>query len=114
MSLIERRGKIRVGFHTQIMLEAGGEKIRAEGSSRDLSLSGIFVDTDEKISLDTPCKVAVVLPGTAEPLVLQMDGRIVRHDASGIGITFDSMDLDSYTHLKNIVRYNAANHDDIV
>lgn len=114
MPQIERRRKMRVGFHTQIMLEAGDAKIRTEGSSRDLSLRGIFINIDEKISVGTPCKVEVALSGTAEPLVLQMDGRIVRNDASGIGITFDSMDLDSYTHLKNIVRYNADNPDDVV
>jgi hypothetical protein len=113
MSQIERRRKMRVGFHTQIVLVAGGAKIRSEGRSRDLSLSGIFVNTGEKISVDTPCKVEVALSGTAEPLVLQMDGRIIRNDPSGIAITFDSMDLDSYTHLKNIVRYNADDPDDV-
>ena len=114
MSQIERRRKMRVGFHTQIMLEAGDAKIRTEGNSKDLSLSVIFVNTDEKISVDTPCKVEVALSGTVELVVLQMNGRIVRNDVSGIGITFDSMDLDSYTHLKNIVRHNADNPDDVV
>ena len=113
MPLIERRGKKRVGFRTQIILEAGDAKIQTEGHSKDLSLSGIFVNTAEKICMNTPCQVTVSLSGTAQPLVLTMDGRIVRSDASGIGITFDSMDLDSYTHLKNIVRYNVDNPDEI-
>jgi hypothetical protein len=95
------------------MLVAGDAEIRAQGSSRDLSLSGIFVYTDQKISVDTPCQVEISLSGTTDPLVLQMDGRIIRNEESGIAITFESIDLDSYTHLKNIVRYNADDPDDV-
>lgn len=114
MPQTERRGKLRVGFHTRILLEAGDREMRTEGNSRDLSVSGLYVNTDEKIAIGTPCKVKVVLSGTVEPLVLKMDGRIVRTDASGLGIAFESMDLDSYTHLKNIVRYNADTPDDAI
>ena len=84
-----------------------------EGSSRDLSLNGIFVTTDHKIPLQSPCRVKILLSGMKPPLFLEMEGRIVRSDASGMAITFESMDLDSYTHLKNIVRYNVSTPDDV-
>ena len=35
-----------------------------------------------------------------------MKGTIIRQTLDGIGIAFDSMDVDTYSHLKNIVRYN--------
>ena len=112
MAQTERRDKPRVAFDTRIILETGTTEIQTEGNSRNLSLNGIYVKSREKIEIDSPCRVKIVLSGTAEPLVLKMEGRIVRSDSSGIGIAFESMDLDSYTHLKNIVRFNAENPDE--
>ncbi len=107
MPQVERRRQHRVGFQTRITLVAGASQIQTEGHSRDLSLSGVYVNTDENLAVNTPCKINIALSGTVEPLELKMEGRVVRTDASGIGVAFESMDLDSYTHLKNIVRYNA-------
>jgi len=42
-----------------------------------------------------------------------MQGTTIRQEDNGIAVEFISMDLDSYTHLKNILRYNTANPDDI-
>lgn len=109
----ERRGKIRVDFETQIIIETGSGKYHEIGSSRDLSLSGIYVNTKEKITLDTQCKVKVVLLGTIEPVTLQMNGRVVRSESPGTAIVFDSMDIDTYTHLKNIIKYNTNRPDDV-
>jgi len=38
-------------------------------------------------------------------------GIIARQDASGLRIAFDSVDVDSFIHLKNIVMYNASDPD---
>ena len=109
----DRREQIRVHYKTKIIVEADVATIQLDGSSRDLGLGGVFVNTDKKIPLDTQCKVKVLLSGLSPPLFLEIDGRIVRADASGIAIAFESMDLDSYTHLKNIVRYNVTHPDDV-
>jgi hypothetical protein len=109
----ERREKIRVHYQTKIIVEADTATIQLDGSTRDLSLGGVFVNTDKKLALDTRCKVKVLLSGLNFPLFIEIDGRIVRTDESGIAIVFESMDLDSYTHLKNIVRYNVTHPDDV-
>ncbi len=109
----ERRQKLRVDFKTQITLRIGGSEVHVDGDSRDLSLSGIFINTDEEAQVGTKCDVEVCLTGMAKPLNLKMNGSIIRKETSGIAIAFESMDLDSYTHLKNIVRYNTSNPDDI-
>ncbi len=109
----ERRQKLRVDFKTQIVLRIGDSEVHLDGDSRDLSLSGIFINTNEDAQAGTKCDVEVRLTGMAQPLNLKMKGSIIRKETSGIAITFESMDLDSYTHLKNIVRYNASNPDDI-
>jgi hypothetical protein len=43
-----------------------------------------------------------------------MHGTVIRLEDNGIAVEFTTMDLDSYTHLKNILRYNAENPDDIL
>jgi len=105
----ERRKYSRVGYTTtiQILLEADGEEINLEASSRDLSLKGIFVTTEKKFSSGTKCEIKVCLTGTINKIELLIKGTIVRLSDTGMGIGFDSMDVDTYSHLKNIVQYNS-------
>ena len=105
----ERRQYSRVGYTTviHILLEADGERIDIEANSRDLSLKGIFVTTEKKFSSGTKCAITVYLTGTIDKIELLMKGTIVRVSDNGMGIGFDSMDVDTYSHLKNIVQYNS-------
>ena len=105
----EKRKHSRVGFSTtiRIVFEADGEKINIEGSSRDLSLKGVFISTKTKFPSGTRCSVKVCLTGGMDKIELVMKGTVVRVSDSGMGIGFDSMDVDTYSHLKNIVYYNS-------
>ncbi len=109
----ERRRKRRVEFSTNIVLKMAGNEIHVTGSSKDLSLNGVFINTQDNIPLNESCQVEIHLTGMVEPLMLQMKGTTVRKEPVGIAVLFESMDLDSYTHLKNIVRYNTADPDSI-
>ncbi|MBU1345108.1 MAG: PilZ domain-containing protein [Proteobacteria bacterium] len=104
----ERRKHSRVGFTAKIrlLLEAEGKKINLEASSKDLSLKGIFASTKEKFSIGTKCIVKVYLTGGIDKIELQMKGTVVRENDNGMGIEFDSMDVETYSHLKNIIHYN--------
>jgi len=68
----------------------------------------MFVNTSQSFSIGQRCVIEVLLTGVTEKIALEMEGRIVRNEAQGIAVTFDSMDLDSYARLKNIVRYNSS------
>ncbi len=106
----ERRKYVRVGFKTaiHIVIDANGEKIHLDGNSKDLSIRGIFVSTPKKLPAGTACKVKVYLTGGIDDIELSINATIVREAENGMGIEFDSMDVDTYTHLKNIVYYNNA------
>jgi hypothetical protein len=108
-----RRSKIRVNFQSRIVIEAVEPAIQLDGDSRNLSLKGIFVETAEDVPLRARCHVQVFLSGTVSPIALNMEGIVARKEPTGIAIAFDSMDIDSYAELKNIVRYNTENPDDI-
>lgn len=109
----ERRRDVRVDFETEVILRVGGIEVKADGSSRDLSLKGMFVKTADPLMTGTRCQVDVKLKGLGEEVALEMNGHVVRQEEGGIGILFDSVDLDSYVHLKNIVRFNAPDADKI-
>jgi hypothetical protein len=108
-----RRSKIRVNFQSRIVIEVPDLAIRLDGDSRNLSLKGIFVETVEDVPLKARCGVQVFLSGTVSPIALKMEGIVTRKEPTGIAIAFDSMDIDSYAELKNIVRYNTENPDDV-
>ncbi len=106
----EKREYSRVSFTTRIdvTMDPNGENIALSVDSRDLSLRGVFAQTERKFSAGTPCDVVIYLTGSIEGIKLQIQGKVVRQDEAGVGIIFDAMDLDTYTHLKNIVRYNTG------
>jgi multidrug efflux pump subunit AcrA (membrane-fusion protein) len=112
-NVVEKRKRSRVGFSTQIVLRIGDSEIKVDGSSKDLSLKGVFVNTGEAMDLGAACQVEVFLTGMTEAVVLRMDGRIARIEETGVAVIFDSMDVDSYTHLKNVLRYKSENPDEI-
>jgi c-di-GMP-binding flagellar brake protein YcgR len=105
----ERRKHTRVGFTTDItiLLEANGQQVKLKGSSKDLSLKGIFVKAEKWFEPQTQCVLKIYLSGGITEIELVIKSTIVRKTDVGMGIEFDSMDVDTYSHLKNIVYYNS-------
>lgn len=104
----EKRKKTRVQFKTQVSLKTENYGIVGDSDSENISMKGIFVNTEEKIPLDTLCDVEITLMGKSSRLSLAVKGVVARQGESGLGIEFKSIDIDSYFHLKNIVMYNAS------
>lgn len=102
----ERRQSLRVDFTTEIILKTPSQSYRLEGNSRDVSQKGVFIFTDEEIPVDTICEISLILSGSVPAVTLNITGKVVRKNDEGIGIEFKEMDLESYTHLKNIVKFN--------
>ncbi len=105
----DRRKHTRVGFTTDIhiLLDTDGKQINLKGNSKDLSLKGLFVNTQIKVPAQTKCFVKVYLSGGMSDIELLINATIVREKDNGMGIEFDSMDVETYSHLKNIVYYNS-------
>jgi len=103
-----RRKFDRVEFSTpiNIILDIDGKAVELSGSSKDLSMKGIYIDTARRFKPGTPCSVKIHLTGSSEKIELIMQASITRQTGEGMGICFESMDVDTYAHLKNIVKYN--------
>lgn len=109
----ERRQRLRVDFDTEVTVRTDGVATTYSGSTRDLSLRSVFINTDKILEPEISCQVEIRLTGLDNDLILFMEGHVVRTTKDGYAIFFDAVDLDSYTHLKNIVKYNAPESDSI-
>ena len=109
----EKRKNTRVSFNTHVVLKCNEVEIMAVAGSKDISMKGIFVETDRKLPVGTQCDVGILLSGTTSTLSLSMKGIIVRDTPTGMGIHFESIEVDSYYHLKNLIMYNSSNPDAI-
>ena len=77
-----------------------------QGAVENLSMTGMFLVTNEQLAEGETADVTIVLTGTHPEIAVNFNGIATRITEDGVGFTFDKMDLDSYMHLKNIIAYN--------
>ena len=77
-----------------------------QGKVVNLSMKGMFLITGERLLIGEQVEIKMVLSGTSPEFVIDLNGTVSRIMDDGIGFYFDKIDLDSYTHLKNIISYN--------
>jgi hypothetical protein len=112
----------RVDFRMSASAEVGG--LTLEGTVENLSMRGMFMATGHRPALGEGAEITIDLtrpteekPGGGggeghhsaefEP-VIQVGGKVVRITETGVAFCFDTIDSDSYVHLKNIVALNAG------
>ena len=77
-----------------------------QGAVENLSMTGMFLVTNEQLSDGETAEITIVLTGTMPEIAVNFIGVATRITEDGVGFTFEKMDLDSYMHLKNIIAYN--------
>ncbi len=109
---MEKRTNTRVLFNVNAVVKYQDKTL--EGKVNNVSLYGILLQTPEQVPVDTAVDVKVCMEGTTTNLTLNLQGHITRSDQTGTAIAFDSIDIDSFVHLKNIVAYNEGDEDKIM
>jgi hypothetical protein len=109
----ERRRRTRIVFTTEVELTAGDLTVKST-KSRDVSMTGIFIFTDQRLEPGSTCQITIRLLGASSDLRMTAEGRIARLTEDGVGVEFTSLDLDSYVHLRNLIVYNAEDPDGIL
>jgi len=112
MTQDERRKNTRVDFHT-IVDVSFADAAYVACPTENLSTKGVFVDNIPGRALGDACSIVLKLAGSSPELSLSMTGEVVRLVGDGIGIHFSEMDLDSFSHLRQIVYYNSDDPDHI-
>ncbi|HBF36907.1 MAG TPA: PilZ domain-containing protein [Firmicutes bacterium] len=109
---MEKRELIRVPF--QIDATILHQDQTYQGKIDNLSLKGMFIQTDGHFKLRDMIQITVHLAGESSDLGIKLSGIIVRINEQGIGVQFEKVDLDSFIHLRNIVAYNSGDEDKVM
>jgi hypothetical protein len=84
----EKRGRLRLGYTTQVLLTAVDSEKTLEATLANISMSGLYANATEQLPLDIICLVQVVLTGSDSNLTMNAKGVVVRSDSDGTGIQF--------------------------
>ena len=79
--------------------------------TRNVSVKGLYLVTDDRFPLGVRCQVALLLGEQANPLRVVAEGKIAHIDDSGMGIELTGMDVDSFNHMCRLVLYNSMDSD---
>lgn len=84
------------------------------GHTRDLSLNGCFVTGVAAPPLATPCRAVLYLDGREGSLAVAAEASVVRAGPDGFALHFHELvELDSYEHLRQYIRWHAADPDQV-
>ncbi|MFZ5571863.1 MAG: PilZ domain-containing protein [Thermodesulfobacteriota bacterium] len=103
----EKRKEARAEFYPLVALRSGKTEILPKSRAQDISMTGIFINTEKTLPVGKDCDVQIYLKGKSSILMLIIKGKVVRSSQAGIGITFKKLDVDTY-FLLNAILNNAV------
>jgi hypothetical protein len=111
---MEKRKLTRIVFHMEASLIHNGRNFAA--SVENISLKGAYVKTHDVFNIELNEKIDMILYIKGESTTVEVNTKavILRNEEKGTAILFDSLDLDSFIHLRNIIAYNNGNYDKIM
>jgi len=108
----EKRNFSRVDFKVSALLQSEG--VALKGEVKDVSLHGLYLETDQVLPIGTPVEITIYLSATAEPVVIKVSGTVARLMSGGIGCAFDKMDVDSFAHLRSVISYQGGDESKVM
>ena len=76
----------------------------------NISLKGLLAVPEALVATGASGVLRITLSPEA---VIEIDCTVIRSDATGVAIDFTGMEPESFLHLRNLVRYNAPDADQI-
>jgi hypothetical protein len=101
---MDRRRFSRVNFEVYSEVSYQGKVF--PGKVKNLSLKGFYFVTENLLPVGAECELKIVIKSLDPPLKLRFQGKVVRQGADGFGAEIIATDIESLTHLKNILAYN--------
>ena len=102
----------RIETHIQAKIVADGKEIVSE-RTRNISMKGIFVETDAQLEVGTECEIHMFLEGKSIPVDIMVKGRVQRVTDEGMGCMFTEVGLDAYEHIHNLILLNTEDPEKI-
>ena len=70
----EKRKNTRISFQTEVVLETDETRITAAAESKNISLKGMFINTEERLPPGTQCMIEIRLTGSSSKLSIKISG----------------------------------------
>lgn len=107
-STANRREFTRVRVNILSELRSGGS-VEINGTLANVSMNGMFLNTESHLPENTTCEISLLLEGGGETVTIRTEGTVIRNDPRGMAIQFTKiLGPDSLTHLQNLVLYNSG------
>jgi hypothetical protein len=95
-----------------VLVQIQTDTLEISGMTHDISTTGLYLQSDEKLVADTPCQFAITLHSGMVESTIRGLGRVVRIDLPtsshrGLGIHFEDMDPQSQSLLWRVIQYNS-------
>jgi len=84
----KKRQRLRIPFETTATLRFVELDRVLIAKMKNISMNGIFVETDKSIPIDTPCRIEVIITAKNSRITMETDGFVSRHDPDGLGVQF--------------------------
>ncbi|MDR2550929.1 MAG: PilZ domain-containing protein [Desulfobulbus sp.] len=109
MTTPARRRSQRIVFNSTAVLRYGDdESLEVQVDTRNISIHGLFLVTEVRLPLETPCTVEINLIGTTSQMEVLAQGVVRRHEPDGLAVAFTQLDPDSFLHILNLVKLHEA------
>ncbi len=108
--MLNKRVHKRVPFDVAVHFDTAEEQIRSR-QLQDISMNGIFFETETTVPVGTQGTVKLYLESGAQHVVISANGKVTRsipvdiNTLGGLGIEFTEIDTDSSIHLFNVIKY---------
>lgn len=106
--MIEKRKFSRVDFKKEVEIFVNGVKYL--GEIENLSLKGAYLKTSHPLQINDLIEIVIHLTVNTD-FDVNLKGKVIRLTSDGAGIIFDRIDIDSFSHLRNIIAYNFGDDD---
>lgn len=103
----EKREVTRATARVEVEIKLAGKTVTLE-KTRDVSMKGIFCETDDALPLGSTCRVNVLVGGPETDPPISARAKVVRVENDGMGLEFvELVGIESYTRLRNLVLCNS-------
>lgn len=113
MGTSERRDVSRVPVEFPVTVAAGDGRIIEGDASKNVSMNGLFVVTDDQLPSGEACRVTIHLTAPDGAHRIGIAGHVTRNTVEGFAVEFSEIPIEDYDHLRNLVLYNSGQADRI-
>ncbi len=109
----ENRRFTRIPFHVNAELTVNHVYYTVDKIS-NLGIGGCLLPITADLAPGGVCHLKIVLSGVSSELAINVNATVKRCAAASVALEFTGIDPDSLFHLKNILRYNFFDDEEII